>query len=121
MTFNYEVALREDAFVRSYMARILGYDPKYRYKRGFLKCDYSYNKDKTVVFFDYEIKEYGVYERSVKYFDTSTKKLLSKEREVYAFYDGEMVEIDEFYALTLCRRPQYIVYFLDDYCIEDAG
>ena len=59
-----------DTYACPYMARIVGEDPVFRFRRAFLR-----------------------YEERTQWFDQRTGKLLSREREWFAFFAGEFYSI----------------------------
>ena len=81
------VDLIPDTYACPYMARIVGEDPVFRFHRAFLRYE-----ERTQWFlwrkYLYLLPREGVYEWCVRRFDQRTGKLLRREREWFAFFDG---------------------------------
>ena len=86
------VDLIPDTYACPYMARIVGEDPVFRFHRAFLRYE-----ERTQWFlwreYLYLLPREGVYEWCVRRFDQRTGKLLRREREWFAFFDGEVYAI----------------------------
>ena len=79
--------------VNCYVAKILGSDPQYIFRRKFVPYRKKSYKDYTVCW--YTIYVEGVYEESIDYYDIVTDKLIKREREWFIFFGDTIYDIDK--------------------------
>lgn len=83
-----------NTYAYPYMARITGEDPVYNFQRSFLRYE---DRSPTIGghWYTYRLPCEGVYERCTRRFDRYSHKLLGRERDWFAFFDGEYYELDQ--------------------------
>ena len=77
------VPLITGTFTKAYMAKLLGKDTTYTYKRNFLQFRKVYNWDKSRIEYSWVLEEEpAVYEVRVRYFETDTKMEQAEGRQI---------------------------------------
>ena len=64
MKYIYGIQKKKDVIIKIYVARIIGEDPTYFFKRKFLR--WKYNRHNNEIWFTFDIGRHGVFEQSVK-------------------------------------------------------
>ena len=107
MKYVYEVELVPSTYVKTYVAEIKGPDPKYRIKRRFLRKISRYSLGMREYIFD--LGGHGVFEHSIKRFNSETGELLSRERKWFVYYRRRYYEInyDEVLFCVYNLKAQY--------------
>ena len=77
------VPLVTGTYTKTYMARLLGIDATYTYKRNFLQFRKVFNWDKSRIEYSWVLEEESaVYEVRVRYYETETKIEQAEDRQV---------------------------------------
>lgn len=90
MNYSFCVPYGENCRFKTYVAEIIGEDPKYRLQRKFLWRKIEY--DDYGQWNDCELPDTGVFEIGVKRFDIDTDKLISHERTLLIALEGDYYE-----------------------------
>ena len=85
MRYTYYVSLSEDIYIQTYIAKITGSDPKYKFTRKFLNTETHDFKEERG--YDLEICAEGIFEQCIKTFSKETNEILRQEKKWLA-YDG---------------------------------
>ena len=102
MTLTYYVQLSENTLVKTYFAEITDSDPKFGFKRKFLKPNTHDMIDERAYYVT--IFDEGVYEQSIKVLSLETRKLIRRERK-YFLYDGSCLhEIERRKVLNFINK-----------------
>lgn len=102
MTLTYYVSLSEDTYVKTYFAEISGSDPKYGFKRTFLKAD-TRDSEKERGYY-HTILTAGVFEQSIKVFSLETRKLIRREIKYFIYDEHCLHEIERREVLDLLKK-----------------
>lgn len=91
MEYTYNVPLKKGTKIKSYIAEIVGPDPKWKFEREFLLRGIIQYKDSR----DYhaEIGPHGVYEIGVKYVDINSGDILENEKKYIVYYNHRVYEL----------------------------
>lgn len=82
-----------NTFAYPYIARIVGEDPVYRFKRVFLRFDWPDSSPNGRWY--YIDLEDGVYECCIRRFDAHTKEVIEREFEWFILFDGGYFDVDK--------------------------
>ena len=100
--YDFKVTLSPDTCIRAYVAKIVGEDQKYKYKRKFVHL----HSRKTAEGYQYEpdLDDYGVYELSIKYYENIPDgRYLGRYQRWYLVFDGMDVPLAKEAVLHTCR------------------
>lgn len=92
MKYSYKVPLVSGTYIKTYVAEIKAADPKYHFKRRFLRKTIRCGLDMREYVF--ELGGHGVFERSIKRFNSKTDELMGRERKWFVYYRRRFYEID---------------------------
>ena len=96
--YDFEVKVSPDVCANTYVAKIIGEDPIYKFQREFVPITQHETEDGYRC--EPELGDYGVYERSTKWFeDKPGGKFLGRSRQWYLVFDCGSYKIPE-WAVT---------------------
>ena len=102
MTLTYYIALSDDTYVKTYVAKINDTDPKYGFKRIFMSAEtYDYGDERA---YEITISEEGAFEQSIKVFSKETGKLIRRERKYFVYDEYSLHEIERREVLDLLKK-----------------
>jgi hypothetical protein len=102
MVFTYYISLTKHTYVKTYFAEISGSDPKYGFKRTFLKADTSDSEKERGYY--HTIWTAGVFEQSIKVFSLETRKLIRREIKYFIYDEHCLHEIERREVLDLLKK-----------------
>ena len=106
--YDFEVKSNQGTRTSVYVAKIVGEDPEYIYQREFVPMEQRSTKDGCR--YEPEIEDYGVYERSVKWFeDKPGGKFLGRSQKWYLVFDCTSVPLPPW---TVKHTWQWLSMFL---------
>ncbi len=91
MIYQYFIPIIPETYFKTYVAKIYGEDPKYRFKREFLERTTDVADGKR--WYYYQIGR-GIFEVSIKRYKKGTKEMISSERKWFVYYRRNFYEID---------------------------
>ena len=92
MIYDYDVPVIKGTYIKTYLAKITGEDPLFRFNRRFMYRNVDYSPGFRC--YSYDIGDYGVFEQSIKRYDFETDKLILCEREWFVNISEDLYEID---------------------------
>lgn len=92
MIYKYSVPIIPGTYIKTYVARIRGEHPRYRFNRRFLYR--SMNTVNGAHWYFYEIGSSGVFEISIKRYKNGSRELIYRRRKWFVYYRKSIYDID---------------------------